>query len=1146
DAAMGTVTYTPDPNFHGEDTFTFETCDPDGACDSATVTIRVEEVDNLPVADKQEVNTPEDTAIAIQVTGSDVDGEALTYGIVSGPSRGTISGFDETTGELIYTPESHTGTDGFVFDVSDSHVAHGRPQATVTIMVTPVNDTPVARNQTRATSEDTATGFFRLAIEDPDNTLAELECDCVEPPQHGSIERGPDHTVNYTPNPNYMGTDTFTYIVCDPDGLCDTATVTVTISATNDNPSVSASDQTTPEDTAIDIPVTHSDPDGDRLTCTRSDPAHGTVSPQSGTMNGPYPMTETLTYTPEADFVGVDQIVMQCDDGNGGSDSVTIEITVTAVNDRPEANDGPVTMPEDTSATITMTGSDPDLDVLSFEVVGGPSHGTITGLDGATTGPDGCGSCHTAGSSLVWATGGVSAEHLTYTPAQDYYGTDEIIFQTCDPSGACDTGVVTIVVESADDNPIPDPQAVTTPEDVAKGIVLTAVEPDGETLTYEIVSSPSHGTIAGFDEDTGELIYVPDENYVGTDSLVFEACDPDAEHGCPQATVTITVTSVNDPPNAAADTVEITYEDTALPIIIPGTDVDGDNLVFSILSGPSNGSINSLDPLTGSYIYIPNADFNGIDELIYEICDPSGACDQGFVHIDVLPVNDEPVAQSADRNTFQDTPIDVQLTAGDPETPDLVFTLALSPRHGTLLNWDETTGEVRYQPESGYVGSDSFLFRVCDPNGACDTALVSIDVIDVNDPPRGAYLQTTVNQGEPTLLAARATDPDGEPLTFSLVSQPVHGSVILFYHNTGRFIYVSDDDYVGPDLVRFEVCDASGACDIGVVQLNVVPAGGGGAVEACPNVVISEIAWAGTAAGVDEEWIELRNLESMPVELEGWFLRWRNIFATESEDRAWRVLPLTGSLGAYQEDAIVSFELNPTLSNSWWIRWTTAPSPDHFIAERGDDETTLPIVADQIYPMEDEFGLLTRLPDEVAVVELIGPSGCLVDTANIDWPHTVGWPAGSAASPASMERTDLFAEDGLENWHSSLGLVRAGFDAFGNLLHGTPGAANSPIMAQAIQDLDYGPTSHPMGEPIVIPFEDRPLWSDDSLLWHVVVTQGINDDVLPAEWDVIKQEDGSIAVIIRTNKLPLNTTLYVWVRTPAADVLFVPYVMYPY
>jgi len=419
DPVTGTLSYTPDLNFHGEDAFSFEACDPDGACGSATVTITVEAVDDHPVADEQALTTPEDTAIAIEVTGSDADDDTLTYGIVSGPSHGTISGFDETTGELIYTPTQHyTGTDSLVFEVCDPHLDHGCAQATVAITVTPVNDTPMASDQTRATSEDTATGFFALAISDPDNTLAELECDCVEPPQHGSVERGANHTVNYTPDPDYAGTDTFTYIVCDPDGLCDTATVTVTISATNDNPSLSASNQTTAEDTAIDIPVTHSDPDGDTLTCVASEPAHGTVSPRQGTMDGPYPATATLTYTPEANFVGVDQIVMWCDDGNGGSDSVTIEITVTPVNDRPEANDGAVTMSEDTLATITLTGSDLDGDALSYEIVGDPSHGAVIGFDSAT---------------------GV----LTYTPAQDYHGADEIIFQACDSSGACDTGAVT-------------------------------------------------------------------------------------------------------------------------------------------------------------------------------------------------------------------------------------------------------------------------------------------------------------------------------------------------------------------------------------------------------------------------------------------------------------------------------------------------------------------------------------------------------------------------------------------------------------------------------------------------------------------------------------------------------------------------------
>ncbi|MFC2082458.1 Ig-like domain-containing protein [Candidatus Bipolaricaulota bacterium] len=1144
DPATGRLIYTPDANYHGDDSFTFETCDPDGECASGTVTITVEPVDDQPVADNQEVNTLEDTAIAIQVTGSDVEGEALTYSIVSGPSRGTISGFDETTGVLIYTPEEHyTGTDGFVFDVSDSNDAHGRPQATVTIMVMPVNDAPVANDQIRATSEDTATGFFALAISDPDNTLAELESNFVEAPQHGSIERGPDHTVNYTPNLNYAGADTFTYIVCDPNDLCETATVTVTVSAENDNPALEAENQTTREDTAIDIAVTHSDPDGDTLSCTVSDPAHGSANPREGTIDGPYPRTNVFTYTPDPNFVGVDQVVVQCDDGNGGSDSVTIEITVTSANDRPEANDLAVTMPEDTLATITMTGSDPDLDVLSFKIVGGPSHGTITGLDGAT-GPDGCGSCHTAASRLVWTTGGVSAGHLTYTPEQDYHGTDEIIYQTCDSSGACDTGVVAITVEPTDDNPIPESQEVTTPEDVAKGIVLTAVEPDGEALTYEIVSEPSHGTITGFDEDTGELIYVPDENFAGRDSFVFEACDPDAEHGCPQATVTVTVTPVNDPP-AAGDQAVLTPEDTPLSGNLPGSDLDDTDLTFTLLSSPDSGIIADFDALTGSFLYIPNGEFAGDDQFMYEICDPSGACDRGTITITVLPVNDEPIARTIRATTEQDTLIAFQLIGTDTESVALDYSLAVPPLHGEFLGWDEVTGEVQYQPDAGFVGNDAFLFRVCDPEGACDTALASVRVIDVNDAPQATYVETSVNQAEPSSITARATDPDGDSLTYSIISDPIHGTITSFDSSTGEIEYVSADGYMGPDLIRFEACDEVGACDVGVIQIEVIPTGGGGVTDACPHVVISEVAWAGTSAGEDDEWIELRNLEEESIDLEGWTLRWRNPLAESPEERAWRTVSLSGVLAGRQVGPQIALNLSESRANSWWVEWANESTGDYLVMERDRRNIVVADSEELVYPARDAFGLSTDLHDAGASIELIGPSGCVADTASLIPEPLPEWPAGSDSPAASMERTDALADDEPDNWHTNLGFVRNSFDAFGNLIHGTPGTFNSPRLDLISVPDGEAATVHPVGEPIVVEIESEAIWSSDLSLWHVTVLQSGEGVQLEAAWSVT-QIAGTMVVTIQTNTLPMNVELGVWIRTPTGGVLFAPYLLYPY
>jgi hypothetical protein len=490
--------------------------------------------------------------------------------------------------------------------------------------------------------------------------------------------------------------------------------------------------------------------------------------------------------------------------------------------------------------------------------------------------------------------------------------------------------------------------------------------------------------------------------------------------------------------------------------------------------------------------------------------------------------------------------IDLQLAATDLDSSDFTYSILLRPHSGNLIV-DAATGAVRYQPNPGYVGVDSFLFRVCDIEGACDTGAVFIDVLDTNDPPVAAYLQTTINQAESTQLDARATDADEEPLTFSLISEPIHGSIISFDPATGAFTYISDDTYIGPDLIRFQACDAAGACDIGVIQLNIIATGGGGvAAENCAALVISEVAWAGTAAGEEHEWIELRNLESFPIELAGWTLRWHAIDASLPEARAWRILPLEGALSEFQPEQALQFEPNTLGSDSYWARWAQGPTADHYLIELGTDECVLPTSADLVWPIEDEFGLSTRLPEEGAILELIGPSGCLVDTANIERLDDEGWSAGSIDPLASMERTDLLIEDADDNWHTNLGLIRNGWDAFGNLLHGTPKVANSPILAEVADGISDEAVRTPAGEPIQLPFIANPLWSADPELWRVVITRALRDDVLPAAWEVVEQTDGSTSILVQSHLLPLNVPLYLWVRTPTGEVLLAPILLDPY
>ncbi|MCK4571220.1 hypothetical protein KAT84_04630, partial [Candidatus Bipolaricaulota bacterium] len=263
-------------------------------------------------------------------------------------------------------------------------------------------------------------------------------------------------------------------------------------------------------------------------------------------------------------------------------------------------------------------------------------------------------------------------------------------------------------------------------------------------------------------------------------------------------------------------------------------------------------------------------------------------------------------------------------------------------------------------------------------------------------------------------------------------------------------------------------------------------------------------------------------------------------------DLAWRILPLSGVLAPLTVDVPLQFEPNALSLNTWWVTWSETPTFDHLLIERDADDTVLHRDADVVYPLENEFGLSMQLPDEGAVLELLGSSGCLVDAVNIGGLPGINWPAGATVPPASMERTDLFVGDDLTtNWHTNLGLVRVGFDAFGNLLQGTPKVTNSPILDLAVQGFAFDVSSYPVGVPIVILFGDDAIYPADPQLWNVVVTSG-NGDVQPAAWDVGKVEGGDTNVTVFTSLLQLDVRLHLWIRTPTGDVLFAPILVYPY
>ncbi|TFH08150.1 MAG: tandem-95 repeat protein, partial [Candidatus Atribacteria bacterium] len=607
----------------------------------------------------------------------------------------------------------------------------------------------------------------------------------------------------------------------------------------------------------------------------------------------------------------------------------------------------------------------------------------------------------------------------------------------------------------------------------------------------------------------------------------------DGNGGSASTTIELVVFPVNDSPTAIND-VRSVIEDTPITLNAVATDPDGDALTFQIVASPTHGMISAFDTATGQLTYTPNLNYNGPDAFTHEVCDSSGACTQGTFTLTVLPVNDPPSTSSIALDVSEDTSVALSLLGTDPDGDILTYRVVTPPAHGTISGFDTTTGQLTYTPNPNYNGPDAFSYEVCDPSGACAQGTITLTVLPVNDPPTATSLVLTGISGEVLSGKLHGTDSDGDLLTYLLFAEPLYGFVENLSPE-GQITYVSDSEYTGPVTLVFEVCDPSGACAQGTLQIFLFRfAGGGGQLDDL-RVVISEVAWAGGSAGPELKWIELRNLSPSGITLDDWILRWRLKMPKNSLDRVWQTLPLTGLMAEIQTDPQpqwLPFDGTETLQVLDWQADSTA---DLYLIEWETDETVANVGADLV--VDDAVLRKITLHDEGDIVQLLDPWGSVVDTANVLPAGLSGWVAGSLTTRASMERTPVYGEDAPENWHTNLGAIRFGIDASGNPIFGTPRYPNSPRLETLTDRAGAVLIQRSPNTDVVISLPDSEGWSVDPSMWLVIVTQAdVLPSPLPVPFSVGHTQDGRIELRMAHEDLP-TTRFDVWIRSPSGDVL---------
>ena len=349
---------------------------------------------------------------------------------------------------------------------------------------------------------------------------------------------------------------------------------------------------------------TDPDPDDTRTITAITQPANGTVAITGTPGTG-------LTYTPNANFAGTDTFTYTIADAAGLTDTATVTVTVTNVdNDAPDAVNDTATVAEDSGANpINVLGNDTDPDpgdTRTITAITQPANGTVA-ITGTGTG-------------------------LTYTPAANFAGTNTFTYTITDAAGLTDTATVTVTVTNLNDAPTAEDGAGTVAEDstnVPVNLTTLTDDVDGDALTYTITTPLANGTLTPTGTP-GIYTYTPNANFTGPDSFTYTVSDGTLTD---TGTVTVTVTPVNDAPNAVDDTATVLEDSTANAINVLANDTDPDTgatRTITAVTQPANGTVVITGGGTG-LTYTPDANYTGPDTFTYTISDGAFGTDTATV-----------------------------------------------------------------------------------------------------------------------------------------------------------------------------------------------------------------------------------------------------------------------------------------------------------------------------------------------------------------------------------------------------------------------------------------------------------------------------------------------------------------------------------
>ena len=767
--------YTPNLDYNGIDSFTFKASDASWNSDLGIVNINILPINDEPIANDIEVIAWEDSTIIFNLSAFDVDLDDLVYSLVSYPLNGSAS---LANNQIIYTPESnYNGSDSFSFIVSDSELTSN--EANIDILISDVPDEPYLLEIPDASINEGEAYTYEMNFGDDDNDILSFFIQA-----NNSTSSVIDGSLFVTPTSNFVGSIAVSVTISD--GVYNVnQTFILEVLPINDPPYLlPITDQTMLEDEVLVLEVISSDPDGDDVVIEADSILNASIIVQNN----------IITLTPENNFNGILDVIIYASDLEF-SVSTSFSVNVLPVNDPPQI----INIIEDIVVFENSNSIEINLSEIFYDVENqnNLNYSISENIDALLT--------------------NIEDSILTLSFLNEVSGSGVVDITASDN---IDRAIVStsfsVEIISVNNPPFIDMLSLELDEDNELDILLNASDPEDDLLSYSIVNYPSNGSLSFISEN--EYVYIPDQDYFGLDSFIFQVSDGEYEV---QSSVDILINALNDAPYFITTSLSEGAEGFPYESIIEIGDIDNleNELLLSLASGPNWLTIEGT-ALIGS----PHSTSASTYSINLELSDGEDIS-VTTLFLKIESTISAPFVQDLSVNLLEDSSTEILLNASGTIDSILTYNVVTSPLNGSLSG---IPPNLVYTPNMNFSGTDNMIYNAANGFILSEEASITFNVIPVNDPPIATDFTVDINTA-PYIVDFNESISDLDNDELILITLPSSENEILStllggtLTPVGNLIYEYSPPETAPesDFLLYKVSDGVVTSNLSILTLNL-------------------------------------------------------------------------------------------------------------------------------------------------------------------------------------------------------------------------------------------------------------------------------------------------------------------------------------